>query len=113
VQLAIVLLATLAAYLGLLNLVVLTWPGMDKLLHFVLCGALAFFSVGWWADRSPRMVLGILAALSILEEIGQSLSAVRSFSAIDLVATLLGIVLFGCVADRLVHRRAAGRCAFN
>jgi hypothetical protein len=113
VQLSIVLLATLAAYLDALNLAVLAWPGMDKLLHFLLYGALAFFSVGWWADRSPRVVLGILSTLAILEEISQSLSAVRSVSAIDLVASLLGMLLFGCIADRLVRRRAVRRCAVN
>jgi VanZ family protein len=105
VQLAIVLLATLAAYLGLLNLAVLTVPGMDKLLHFLLSGALAFFSVGWWADRRPWTVLGILSALAILEEVAQSLSAVRSCSTVDLTATLLGILAFGLAGRRLVHKR--------
>ena len=105
VQLSIVLLATLAAYLGLLNLTVLTLPGMDKLLHFTLYGALAFFSIAWWADRRPWGVLGILSALAILEEIGQSLFAARSFSLVDLTATLLGILVFGVAAVRLVHKR--------
>ena len=103
VQLAIVLLVTLAAYLGWLNLAVLALPGLDKLMHFALFGALAFFAVGWWADRAPWRVLALLSLLAILEEAGQSLSAARTFSAIDLTATLLGIVLFGYAAGRLVH----------
>ena len=105
VQLPVVLLATLAAYLGLLNSAILTWPGVDKLLHFCLYGALAFTAVGWWADRSPRLVLSILCGLAILEETGQVLSAARTFSAVDLAATLLGILVLGSVAGWRVHSR--------
>jgi hypothetical protein len=104
VQLSIVLLVTLAAYLGWLNLAALALPGLDKLLHFLLFGALAFFSVGWWADRSPWTVLAILSILAILEEAGQSLSAARTFSVIDLTATLLGVIVFGWSAGQLVHK---------
>jgi VanZ family protein len=105
VQLSIILLATLAAYLGLLDVAALGVPGLDKILHFFLVGALAFFSVGWWADRSPWRVLVILSILAIVDETGQSFSAVRSFSLIDLTANLLGILVFGYAAARLVHRR--------
>jgi VanZ family protein len=110
-QLAIILLATLAAYLDRLNLSLLALPGVDKLLHFVLFGALAFFSVGWWVDRSPWAVLGSLSGLAILEEISQSLSVARTFSLVDLTATLLGVLVFGVVASRSVHRcdRAGAR----
>jgi hypothetical protein len=41
--------------------------------------------------------------LAILEEAGQSLSAARTFSAVDLTATLLGILVLGFAAARLVH----------
>jgi hypothetical protein len=105
VQLAIVLLATLGAYLGLLDLSILAWPGMDKMLHFLLCGALAFFSVAWWADRRPWTVLGLLSALAVLEEASQALSAARTCSAVDLTANLLGILVFGFFAERLIHKR--------
>ena len=103
VQLAVDLLATLGAYLGLLDLSVLAMPGVDKVLHFVLYGALAFFSVAWWADRRPWTVLGILSILAVLEEASQSLSAVRTFSLVDLIATLLGILALGFAAVRLVR----------
>jgi hypothetical protein len=109
VQLGIVLLTTLGAYLGLLDLAVLALPGMDKLLHFALVGALAFFCVGWWADRSPWLVLGILSGVAILEEASQVLSAARSFSLVDLAANLLGILMFGVTASRLVHKRRRAR----
>jgi hypothetical protein len=103
-QLALVLLATMGAYLGLLNLAILALPGMDKLLHFTLFGLLAFFTIAWWVSRPPWIVLGILSVLAILEEAIQALSAARSFSAIDLTATLLGILVFGWAASRLVHK---------
>jgi hypothetical protein len=49
--------------------------------------------------------------LAIREEGGQSLSAARTFSVIDLTATLLGVFVFGFAAGRLVHksRRAVNR----
>jgi len=105
VQLGINLLATLGAYLGLLDLSVLAVSGMDKTLHFLLYGALAFFSVAWWADRRPWAVLGILCVLATLEEGSQSLSAARTCSTADLTATLTGILVFGFFAGRLVHRQ--------
>ena len=105
VHLSIVLLATLGAYLGLLNLDALTVPGIDKLLHFALYGALAFFAVSWWAHRAPWSVLAVLSVLATLEEAAQSLSALRSFSVVDLAATLLGILVCGGIAGRVVHKR--------
>ena len=105
VQLPIIALVTLAAYLGRLNLAVLALTGVDKLLHFVLCGALAFFSIAWWADCTPSRILGSLSILALLEEGAQALSIARSFSLVDLAANLLGILLFGWAAAHLVHKR--------
>jgi VanZ family protein len=107
VQLSIVLLITLAAYLGVLDVAALGVPGLDKIMHFSLVGALAFFSVGWWADRPPWVVLVVLSIVAIVDETGQSFSAVRTFSLIDLAANLLGILVFGFAAAWLVRRRAA------
>jgi hypothetical protein len=98
------LLATLGAYNGLLDLSVLAVPGIDKILHFILYGALGFFSVAWWANRRAWMVLGVLSVLATLEEMSQSLSIMRSFSTVDLTATLLGIFVFGAAAIRLVRK---------
>ena len=108
VQLSIVLLATLAAYLGLLDLAILSVPGMDKFLHAILPGALAFFAVGWWAARPPWRVLAVLSCVAVLDEAAQALSARRSFSIVDLAATLLGIAIFGLAARRLVHGDVSG-----
>ncbi|MBN1583366.1 MAG: phosphatase PAP2 family protein [Anaerolineae bacterium] len=104
-QVAVALLATLGAYLDLLHLAFLTLSGMDKLFHFLLPGMLSFFSVGWWAQRSTKVVLGTLAILAIAEEASQSLSAVRSFDLLDLAATLSGILLFGLVSARVGCQR--------
>ena len=104
VQLSILLLAMLAAYLGALNVAALGVAGLDKVLHFFMVGALAFFSVGWWADRPPWVILAILAIVAIVDEAGQSFSVVRTFSLLDLAANWAGILVFGSVAGRLVHK---------
>ena len=98
------LLITLAAYVGALNLAALGVSGIDKVLHFFMVGALAFFSVGWWADRPPWMVLVALAIVSIVDEAGQTFSAARSFSLLDLAANWAGILVFGSLAGVLVHK---------
>lgn len=94
-QLAVLLLASLTAYLGLLRFDLLALPGADKLLHFLLLGGVAFLAVGWWAGRSPGTVLAILSLLAIGEEALQTQSPARSFDLLDLAATLAGIALFG------------------
>lgn len=47
-QVAAVALASLSAYLGLLQLHALALPGADKALHFLLFGGLALLAVAWW-----------------------------------------------------------------
>lgn len=112
-QLALVLLATLGAYLGLLDLAPLALPGADKVLHFILFGALAFFSVGWWADRPAGWVLGALALLVVLEEVLQALSPARSLDGLDLTASLAGVVVLGALAAhaRRSHPNGSARPA--
>jgi undecaprenyl-diphosphatase len=105
-QLALVLIAILGAYLRLLNLWVFAVPGVDKVLHLVLFGALAFTAVGWWAHHPAGLVLGILGTAAAVEEALQSLSATRSFDLLDLATTLLGILVFGCLSAALLPRPA-------
>ena len=97
-------LITLAAYLDLLHVGFLARPGADKVLHFVLFGMLAFFAIGWWAARPAWWVLAVLGLGTVVEEGLQSLSAVRSFSLIDLSASLGGILLFGWLACLITRR---------
>lgn len=94
-QVGVVLLASLGAYLGLLRFDLLALPGADKLLHFLLFGAVAFLVMGWRVGRSRSITLAILALLATTEEILQTLSTVRSFDLVDLAFTLTGTVLFG------------------
>jgi undecaprenyl-diphosphatase len=108
-QLALVLIASLGAYLRLLDLTTVAVAGADKALHFVLFGALAFAAVGWWARHPAGWVLGILGTAAVAEEALQSLSAVRSFDLVDLAANLGGIVLFGLLAAALRPRRPTAR----
>jgi hypothetical protein len=99
-----VLLASLAAYLGLLRFDLLALPGVDKLLHFLLPGGVAFLAMGWWAGRPPATVLAILSLLATAEEALQALSPARSFDLLDLAAALAGIALFGWMGALMDNR---------
>lgn len=99
-QVAVVLIATLGAYLGLLNVPLLAVPGADKLLHATLFGALSFTAVGWWARRPAIEVLTILVLLALADEGLQVFSAMRCYDPLDLAATLAGILFFGWLAAR-------------
>lgn len=105
-QVGVVLLALLGAYLGLLRFDLLALPGADKLLHFMLFGAVAFLVMGWRAGRSAGGALAILGLLATAEEGLQALSPVRSFDLADLAFTLAGIILFGWLGA-MVGRRPA------
>jgi undecaprenyl-diphosphatase len=104
-QVALLLLASLMAYLGLLNFGLLAFPGADKLFHFLLSGSVAFLAIGWWVGRPPGAVLTILGLLATAEESLQALSPARSFDLLDLAAALVGIALFGWLGAILCGRR--------
>jgi undecaprenyl-diphosphatase len=103
-QLAVVLLATLAASLGLIHFGFLALPGADKVLHFLLYGVVAFLAVAWWGRRWWVWVLAALALLALVEEVSQALVPGRSASLLDLGAALAGVALFGGLG-RLAWRR--------
>ncbi len=111
-QTSVIILATVAAYLGLTHMRVLTFPGADKVLHFTLYGLFSLLLVGWFARYQARSVVLILAALATAEEFSQALSPVRTFDLGDLACTLGGIFLFGWFAARartvVVDCRQAG-----
>jgi undecaprenyl-diphosphatase len=109
-QLAVALLASLTAYLGLLRFDLLALPGADKMLHFLLLGGLAFLALRWRAGRSPGATLVILGLLATAEEALQALSPTRSSDPLDLAAALAGIALFGWVGGIVCARSTpAGR----
>ena len=106
-NIAVVLNASLCAYLGLLQHPAIAFPGMDKVLHFFLYGGLAFGFVGWFARFATPTLLSILSAIAVVEEMSQSLSALRSFDRLDLLATISGILVFGLLGSwvRQHHRQ--------
>jgi undecaprenyl-diphosphatase len=102
-QVALVLIVSLGAYLGLLDVPVLAIRGLDKAAHFALYGVLSFFLVGWLASARPYLVLSVLVAAVTVEEFAQSLCQTRSFDPLDLIATTAGVLSWGWIACRLVH----------
>lgn len=109
-QLGFVVAITMAAYTGAFaSQPWLALPGMDKVLHFLLFGALAFGTHFLFRGRRWRRVpfavaLPLLGALA--EELVQATSPHRTADPIDLLADLLGLLLFWRVAE-WVSRRSA------
>lgn len=102
-QLGFVIAITLAAYTGAFSSQPwLALPGMDKVLHFLLFGALAFgvhFVVRGrrWRRIPLAVALPLLGALA--EELVQATSPYRTADPIDLLADLLGLVVFWQFAE--------------
>ncbi len=78
----------------------------DKLGHFILLGLLNFFITraflsslptrrGGWVTLSVGLILALFVAL---EEFSQMFFSARTFSLLDLTASLLGIIVGGWVA---------------
>ena len=84
------------------------FPNGDKVGHFVLYGLLNFFITraflsslptrrGGWATLSVGLILALFVAL---EELSQMFFSARTFSLLDLTASLLGIIVGGWVANK-------------
>ncbi len=82
------------------------FPNGDKVGHFVLYGLLNFFITraflsslptrrGSWVTLSVGLILALFVAL---EELSQIFFSARTFSLLDLTASLLGIIVGGWVA---------------
>ncbi len=82
------------------------FPNGDKVGHFVLYGLLNFFITraflsslpirrGGWVTLSVGLILALFVAL---EEFSQMFFVARTFSLLDLTASLLGIIVGGWVA---------------
>jgi membrane-associated phospholipid phosphatase/predicted outer membrane lipoprotein len=111
-QLGFVVAITLVAYTGALSgQPWLALPGTDKVLHFLLFGALAFgthFALRGrrWLGVPLAVAVPLLGALA--EELVQATSPHRTADPIDLLADLLGMLLFWRLAER-VSRRGQSR----
>lgn len=79
-------------------------PNMDKVLHFLLMGGLAFVLMLALPLRWQKWGLMILTAVIGLEEISQSLFPDRSSSLADFAASLLGVLALGGLAAWLSRR---------
>jgi len=80
-------------------------PGHDVTGHFALFGLLSFAVNAWLSasGRSRTHVTAELAGLVVLEELSQALIPARTFSLVDLSASLTGLVV-GAVASFVLPR---------
>ncbi len=113
-QLALDLAITELAYLRCLPYRLLSWPGADKVLHFVLFGALAFWLELWLDGRDLgrgrlRVPLSLVLVLAPAtgEEVLQLLSTSRTADLKDLLCDLAGILLAIWLARRIPSLAAA------
>ncbi len=106
-QVAIVVIITQIAYMGLLPGTLLAWPYSDKVLHFTLFGAVVFWLDLW---LSPRKVLSIPISIAIplslamIEEMAQHLSPLRTADITDLACDLAGMLVFYALSRRFRSR---------
>ena len=84
------------------------FPNGDKVGHFILYGLLNFFITrvflsslptrrGGWVTLSVGLILALFVAL---EELSQMFFSARTFSLLDLTASLLGIIVGGWVGNK-------------
>ncbi len=112
-QLGLVVAATLVAYTGAFsgsNTAWLSIPGTDKALHFLMFGALAFgthFACRGRRWRSIPWAVALPLAGAVAEEFLQSTSPHRTADPVDLLADLLGLLLFWKIAERITKRSEA------
>lgn len=118
-QIAIVIIVTQMAYLGLKPTALLTWPFSDKVMHALLFGAVVFWLNLWLADRrvvyrgwSVPIAILFPFLLAFVEEGLQALSPLRTTDVTDLLSDLLGMFGFWWLSNHLLRVKAIGRKAF-
>lgn len=109
-QIAMVVIVSHMAYLDLLPWYLLQWPLADKVIHFLLFGAVVFWLNLWFKGRSlalgrAAIPLAILLPLTLasMEEIAQSLSPLRSADLFDFTSDLLGMLFFWWLSTRFIR----------
>lgn len=107
-QIAIVVVISQIAYLDLLPVNLLRWPLADKVLHFLLFGAVVFWLNLWLGGRKVALgrwavPLAILLALTVatLEEGVQTFSSHRSADLLDLTSDVAGMLFFWWLSQRV------------
>jgi undecaprenyl-diphosphatase len=119
-QIAIAFVISLMAYLDFLPLWLLTWPYIDKILHFILFGTVAFWLNLWLAGRMLRwrtwsMPVAVFLPLTValFDEGLQHFSPLRSMDLSDLLCDLAGLLLFWWLSRRLLARDKAEGAALR
>ncbi len=109
-QVAIVIIVSQMAYLGILPFYLLTWPFADKVMHFLLFGAVVFWLNLWYRGRTVRLwvwaiPLAILLPLSIalVEEGIQAFSPLRRADITDLTSDLAGMLFFFWLSGKFIQ----------
>lgn len=104
-QIAVAILVSMMAYMDLLPLFLMRWQNIDKVMHFLLWGSLAFWLNLWikgyaWqiAQRALPMAIFFPFSVALIEEGIQSFSPLRTASISDLSADLLGLLFFWWVS---------------
>ena len=100
-QVAVIIIISQIAYMGLLPLHLLQWPLADKVMHFLLFGAVVFWLNLWLKGQAIRLgmwsiPIAILVPLTfaLLEEGAQAFSPIRSVDIFDLISDLAGMLFF-------------------
>jgi hypothetical protein len=100
------------AYQDIVPMRLLDWTGADKMLHFVLFGALVFWLNLWLADhRWPigawRLPTALLLPLNValVEEGVQSVSPVRSVDVWDAASDAAGMLMFYLLSLWVLRRQ--------
>jgi polysaccharide biosynthesis protein VpsQ len=110
-QLSLVVLISIGAYAGVIPTVFTVVPHLDKLGHFILIGALAFFLDGaldhrelYRGLRFPRLAPVLVLAVAGIEEYLQRLSPRRTSEWGDFFADAVGVFFFAWLAGRVGRR---------
>lgn len=119
-QAAVTFLTTQLAYLDLLPIDWLQWPYVDKVLHFILFGAVVFWLNIWLEGRTAswrrwRIPLAVLIVFTVaaLEEGLQAFSPLRSASLSDLASDVAGMLVFWWVGQKLWLQKQHSRSREN
>lgn len=114
-QIALIFIATQMAYLNILPRHLLSWPFADKVMHFVLFGAVVFWLNLWLHGRAVtfgrwQFPIAILLPLlvAVVEEGAQAFSPFRTVDAIDLTFDVAGMMAFWKISELLrMNRRVS------
>lgn len=105
--------ASLAAYQDALPLEWLRWPLADKVLHFLLFGAIAFWLHLWLGGRAAHLgrlavplALAVPLLVATVDEIAQGLSPRRSLDLGDWLCNVAGLLVFWRLSVWLTRQTA-------